>query len=131
MSAPPPNYAELFPDAAAREAEWFKRTGIYPTHGLITVKDEVLAKHPWVAKSLLDAFSQAKSLYLERLHAGEIKTDTDRAYADLSKIVGPDPLPYGVSANLPAIEALIKYCYQQGLLPKHYAVSDMFVVPEA
>ncbi len=123
-------YRELFDDVEKREAEWFRSTGIYPTHGLIVVKDEVLADHPWVARSLFDAFSKAKALYLERLNAGEIKTDTDRSYAALTKIVG-DPLPYGIKANLPAIEALIKYCYQQKLLPKHYAVSDMFVDPEA
>jgi hypothetical protein len=40
-------------------------------------------------------------------------------------------LPYGIKMNLPAIEALIKYCYQQKLLPRHYAVNEMFVDPEA
>jgi hypothetical protein len=38
-----------------------------------------------------------------------------------------DPLPYGVKANLPAIEALMKYCYQQKLLPKQYDLEEMFV----
>ncbi len=122
-------YRELFDDVEQCEADWFRSTGIYPTHGLIVVKDQVLADHPWVAKSLFKAFAQAKALYLERLHAGESKTDTDRNYAALSKIVG-DPLPYGVKSNLPAIEALIKYCNQQQLLPKHYSVSDLFVDPE-
>ncbi len=123
-------YRELFDNVEQCEAEWFRKTKIYPTHGLIVVKDSVLAEHPWVAKSLFKAFSQAKDLYLARLNAGDIKTDTDRNYAALSKIVG-DPLPYGVKANLPAIEALIKYCFQQGLLPRHYAVGDMFVDTDA
>jgi 4,5-dihydroxyphthalate decarboxylase len=127
---PDASYRDLFDDVEKREAEWYRSTGIYPTHGLIVVKDTVLAEHPWVAKSLLDAFSKAKALYLERLKAGDIKTDTDRNYAALSKIVG-DPLPYGIKPNLPAIEALIKYCHQQKLLPKHYSVSEMFVDPEA
>jgi 4,5-dihydroxyphthalate decarboxylase len=124
------SYPDLFADAPRLEAEWFRRTGIYPTHGLIVVKDALLAAHPWLASALFKAFVQSKSLYVDRLKEGAVQTDTDRGYQALSAIVG-DPLPYGVKANLPAIEALIKYCFQQGLLPKHYAVDEMFVDPEA
>ena len=129
-AAKPQSYPELFPDAPRLEAEWYRKTGIYPTHGLIVVKDRLLADHPWVARALFDAFRQAKEIYLDRLKAGKAENDTDRNYRELSAIVG-DPLPYGVKANLPAIESLIKYCYQQGLLPKHYAVGEMFVDPMA
>jgi len=127
-AAKPQSYPELFPDAPRLEADWYRKTGIYPTHGLIVVKDRLLTDHPWVAHALFDAFRQAKEIYLERLKAGKVENDTDRNYRELSAIVG-DPLPYGVKENLPAIEALIKYCYQQGLLPKHYAVGEMFVDP--
>ena len=130
QQAQAPSYHELFADAPRLEAEWFRRTEIYPVHGLIVVKDSLLAEHPWLAKSLFNAFLQAKTLYLDALKAGEVKTDADRSYKALSAIVG-DPLPYGVTENLPAIEALIKYSYQQGLLPKHFAASEMFVDPEA
>ena len=39
-------YPELIANVAQVEADWFRRTGIYPIHGLIVVKTEVLAKHP-------------------------------------------------------------------------------------
>jgi len=123
-------YQELIPNAAQAEAEWFKRTGIYPTHGLIVVKDALLAEHPWLARSLFAAFSQAKALYLKPLEAGEVKSDVDRSYVQLSKIVG-DPLPYGIDANRPAIDALIRYSHGQGLLPKHYSAGDMFIDPRS
>src|SRR5436190_17270845 len=42
-------YPELIENFAAAEADWFKRTGIYPIHGLITVKTDVLNKYPHVA----------------------------------------------------------------------------------
>src|ERR1700729_3757153 len=60
------HYPELFPDAAELEAAWYARTKIYPMHGTIVVKDSVLAEHPWVAKSLFDAFSKAKNEWLAR-----------------------------------------------------------------
>jgi len=127
-AAKPQSYPELFPDAPRLEADWYRKTGIYPTHGLIVVKDRLLTDHPWVAHALFDAFRQAKEIYVERLKAGKAENDTDRNYRELSAIVG-DPLPYGVKENLLAIETLIEYCYQQGLLPKHYAVGEMFVDP--
>src|ERR1700674_4365785 len=68
---PPQNYPELIPDVANVEADWYRRTGIYPIHGTIVVKDEVLEKHPHVARALFDAFTAAKQPYLERLKAGD------------------------------------------------------------
>src|SRR5229473_1541962 len=65
------NYPELIPDVANVEADWYRRTGIYPIHGTIVVKDDVLKKHPFVARALLDAFTAAKQPYLERLKAGQ------------------------------------------------------------
>ena len=43
---PAQNYPELIPDVANVEADWFRRTGIYPIHGTIVVKTDVLAKNP-------------------------------------------------------------------------------------
>src|SRR5262245_36282136 len=42
------DYPDLFPNAAELEADWYARTGIYPMHGTVVVKDRVLAEHPWV-----------------------------------------------------------------------------------
>jgi len=126
----PPSYVELFPDAPRLEAEWFRKTGIYPVHGLIVVKDELLARQPWIAKALFDAFVESKERYRAQLAAGASVSDKDDFYRRMAAIVG-DPLPYGVTANRPAIDALITYCHQQGLLGKRYAMDEMFLNPEA
>lgn len=125
-----PDYREMFPDTVATEKDWYERTGIYPVHGLIVVKDALLDAHPWLAKSLFDAFVDAKQRYLAQLEQGVVETDTDRHYLAMSEIVG-DPLPLGIAPNRPAIEALIQYSYQQGLLPKHYRIDELFVDPQA
>jgi len=124
-------YRDLIEDTARLEAEWFRRTGIYPMHGLIVVKDKLLADHPWLAKSLFAAFTDAKARYLVRLRSGEASSADDRRYRDLTTVVGADPLPYGLKPNLPAIEALINYALQQGLMPRRLSVDELFVNPEA
>jgi 4,5-dihydroxyphthalate decarboxylase len=124
------SYTELFPDAASREAEWFRKTGIYPVHSLVVIKDALLEQHPWIAKNLFEALLRAKEHYLGQLQAGESVSDRDDHYRKLATLVD-DPLPYGVGNNRPAIEALIHYCRQQGLLRKPVAVEELFPDPEA
>ncbi len=124
-------YQELFEDAPRLEAEWFRRTGIYPMHGLVVVKDKLLAEHPWLAGSLFTAFSAAKARYLARLSSGAANGADDERYRRLATLVGDDPLPYGLASNRPAIEALITYARQQGLMPRGLAPDELFVNPAA
>ena len=123
-------YPDLFPNAAQLESEWHRRTGIYPLHGTIVVKDSVLAAHPWVARSLVSAFSRAKEEWLARLDARPLEDASDRKYAALRRIVGDDPLPYGIEANLPTIQALEDACFKQGLTPRRLSIEDLFLEPE-
>jgi 4,5-dihydroxyphthalate decarboxylase len=123
------NYPELIANAPEVEAQWFRRTGTYPIHGLIVVKTAVLAQHPFVAKSLFDAFLKAKDAYVARLKAGEGNGPDDLKYRSLTELVG-DPLPYGLKENMPSIEAMLTYGLQQGLIPKRMPMADVFADPQ-
>jgi 4,5-dihydroxyphthalate decarboxylase len=123
-------YPELIPDAAKVEADWYRATGIYPIHGTIVLKDEVLAKHPFFARALFDAFTEAKQPYLERLKAGIGSAPEDIRYRSFAPLM-TDPLPYGMKANRASIEALITYAVQQQLIPKRPALEEVFADPEA
>ena len=124
------HYPDLFPNAEELEANWFKHTGIYPMHGTIVVKDSILAAHPWVARSLFEAFSRAKNEWLQRLDAGQASSASDQKYSKLRNIVGHDPLPYGMAANLKTIEALSNTAFKQKLTPRQMPIAELFVDPE-
>ncbi|VCU69100.1 4,5-dihydroxyphthalate decarboxylase [Pigmentiphaga humi] len=123
-------YPEMFPDAFELEKDWVRRTGIYPIHGLIVVKDELLERYPWLARALFDALAKSTELYLDRLGRGDVRTEVDRHYMKMASVVG-NPLPAGIEENRPAIEALIRYCHEQGLLKRSYQAGDFFVDPRA
>jgi 4,5-dihydroxyphthalate decarboxylase len=123
-------YRDLFPDPAPLEAAWFRRTGIYPIHGLVVVKEDVLSVDPTLAPSLFRALVAAKELYLRRLESGDAASPEDRRYRALAQIVG-DPLPYGLAPNRPAIDALVDYTYRQGLIPRRPAAYELFYDPQA
>ncbi|MGT2476822.1 ABC transporter substrate-binding protein [Paraburkholderia terrae] len=123
------DYPDLFPNAAELEAEYYARTGVYPMHGTIVVKDSVLAEHPWVAKSIYDAFDKAKKEWLAKLDAGELTDKKNKKYIELQKIVGHDPLPYGIEENRKTIEALEATAFKQGLTPRRMSMNELFVDP--
>ncbi len=119
-------YPELIADVEQVEADWFRRSGIYPIHGLIVVKDEHLRSHPGLARSLMDAFVAAKKPYLEELKRGHGDGPEDKRYRKFLSLMS-DPLPYGMAANRPSIEALVTYSLQQKLIPSRPQLDRVFV----
>ena len=105
-----------------RQREYFRSK-------LLVWKDEILKEHPWIAKSLSDAFERAKNAWLADLKAGKGDTPNDNKYRNLMKIVGDDPLPYGMEANIRSIEALEKIAANQRLIPRRMSISELFVDP--
>jgi 4,5-dihydroxyphthalate decarboxylase len=122
-------YPELIKNAEEAEAQWFKRTGIYPIHGVIVVRSEVLWKHPFVARSLYEAFVEAKKPYIAHLQGKAGDSADDKKYRGLMPLVG-DPLPYGMKNNLTSIEAMLTYGLQQNLIPKRMTLEEAFIDPE-
>lgn len=122
-------YRDLFDNPKPLETDWFKRTGIYPIHGVIAVRNDVLAANPGLPRKLFDAFVAAKQIYLDAVMSGAADGDEDKRYRKLADLVG-DPLPYGMEANRASLDALVLYAQQQGFLPSHYTVSDLFLDPQ-
>jgi len=83
-------------------AEWSRKTGVLPINHVVVVKDALLAAHPWLADELMRLFVASRE------RSGEA-------------------VPYGIDANRPAIELLMRYAAQQKLIPRAYSVEELFV----
>ncbi len=92
----------VIPNADAVAAEWSRKTGVFPINHVVVVKDALLAEHPWLADELMRLFVASRD------KSGEA-------------------VPYGLDANRPAIELLMRYAAQQGLIPRAYRVEELFV----
>lgn len=119
----------LFPDYKAVEAEYFKRTGIFPPMHAVVVKTEVLEKHPWVAGSVWKAFVQAKQV------CREYWSDQRRSslawfgydWEEQSAILGADAWPYDLENNRNSLETLSRYLFEDGLISKGPNLEEEFV----
>lgn len=119
---------EFFDNARERDIDLFRRTGIYPIHGVIAMRNDLLKADPDLAGRIFDAFTRARDNYWSRVTAGEAQGKEDMRYLKLAETVG-DPLPYGLEENYPSLEALIRFAHQQKLLKQAPPVGEAFLDP--
>jgi len=115
-SARPDTVPLLAASATDLEQAWLQH-GVYPINHTVVVRTALLREHPDLAGGLFDAFTQAKRQVIDRLGAGDEAADTaERALAERARFVGGDPLPYGLQANRPTLEALAGHALAQHIL---------------
>jgi 4,5-dihydroxyphthalate decarboxylase len=121
-----PDVKPLIPDAAAAEAAWYRKTGIYPINHTIVVKDALLQSDPSLAPRLFAAFEAAKAQFLKELSSGGELAAEGQVLANRRSIVGNDPLPNGLARNRKALEAIIRFAHEQKILPRPVKPEEMF-----
>ncbi len=138
MAARPPSsfrdgtgrVGRLFEDYHDREREYYQKTHIFPIMHLIVIKAEVYERYPWLAVNLMQAFETAKAIALEEIGDTTALLYTLPFLATLldeqQLLFGADPWPYGVEPNLPTLEAMVRYSFQQGLSARLLPISELF-----
>ena len=126
-----PKIALLFPNPKQAEIEYYKNGGHFPIMHTVVIKNEILDRHPWAALSMVRAFQRAKELCYERMKDPRsfalvwVKDLLDEQRA----IFGPDPWPYNLEDNRKALEAVIRYEYEQGMIKKKPKAEELFFPP--
>ncbi|HEV8722886.1 MAG TPA: 4,5-dihydroxyphthalate decarboxylase [Candidatus Binatia bacterium] len=122
------NIRRLFTDPKTEETKYFRKNGYYPIMHLVAFKNEVLAKNPWLATTVMAAFDKAKEVCLgyyddpnwSRFVWGRHLFEEER------QIFGDDPWPHGVKKNRANLERFIDYSLDQGLMDKKLKVEELF-----
>jgi 4,5-dihydroxyphthalate decarboxylase len=126
-----PDIRRLFPDFREIEKEYYRRTRIFPIMHLVVIRRELYEKHPFVAASLYKAFCEAKNRALDKMRfTGALRYMLPWMTADLDEIrevFGDDPWPYGIEANRPTLEALVRYMVEQSIIAAPAVVDELFV----
>jgi len=127
---PPPHVRRLFEDAPKVEAEYFKKTGIFPIMHSVALRQDVWEAHPWIARSLFKAFQRAKEDAYARLNdvsPYKISLAWFRGPVEEQRnILGDDPWPYGLEKNRHVVATLMTYLYEQGLAKEKLEVEKLF-----
>ena len=122
-----PFVRRLFADAREVEAEYYRRTKIFPIMHTVVLRRAIYEKNPSIATALVMAFQKAKQKSYDRLEERLSPLpwmNLDLEYAQ--QAMGADLYPYGVKLNLPTLEAAILYAYEQGLTERRLEMSELF-----
>ena len=120
--------ARLFADYKGVKIAFFRQTGIFPIMHVTTVKQEIVAKYPWVPTNLTKAFEAAKQLAYRRLANPRMVplAFVRTAVEEQEQILGKDPWSYGLTANRKTLATVLRYTHQQGMIRNMLSLDEIF-----
>ena len=123
-----PGLRRLWPNFREVEKAYYLRTKIFPIRHVVVVKHSVLESHPWVARSLVEAFTRAKEIGIKHV------SDTRRSFlawygAELEEereLFGADAWPYNIKDNRLVLETMARYAEMVGITNRRIEIKEMF-----
>ena len=123
-----PRVRRLWPNFREVEKEYYLRTKIFPIRHVAVVKNSILEQNPWVAQSLVEAFTKAKEMGIKHV------SDTRRSFlawygAELEEereLFGEDAWPYNIRDNLIGLEKMTRYAEMVGITERKLEIKELF-----
>jgi 4,5-dihydroxyphthalate decarboxylase len=123
-----PEVRPLFTDPAGSDANWFNESGIYPISHTLVVKNEQLEANPWLAEELYSLFEQAKAPFIEQLNSGATLSGEDANIQNMARIVGSDPLPFGLESSRKTVDTMIQFALDQQIIREPVTADEAFPI---
>lgn len=96
----------LFPDPKAAADAWYAKHGVLQINHMTVMKRALAEQHPEVVKEIYRVLSESKNA--------------------MGAPAGMDLNPFGFERNRKALEVVIDQVYRQGLIPRRFAVEELF-----
>lgn len=133
FAAGDPRILRLFPDPRAAAMDYHRRTGFHPIMHVLGIRQDILARAPWLAPRLQAAFTEAKQLALAEIEADlrhssltQMLPFRAEEWAATKALLGPDPWTYGVAANRAELAAICRWSHDQHLSRRPLTVAEIF-----
>jgi 4,5-dihydroxyphthalate decarboxylase len=120
----------LLDDPLPADEAYYRETRVFPIMHVVSIRQDVLDRNPWVAGVLVAAFEEAKRRSQARLADAMILRFplpwVDLRTEQAKKTFGPDFWPYGLDANRPTLEAFLGYAHEQGVAERLMEPEELF-----
>jgi 4,5-dihydroxyphthalate decarboxylase len=122
--------ARMWPDARAAEADYWRRTGIFPVMHLLVLRRSLAEAHPALPGLLAAAMEEARGLAIRDRDTRDfpklIVPWLPAHAADVAARLGEEPWTYGVEPNARTLDTLLRYAAADGLTPRRLDVAELF-----
>lgn len=125
-----PDIVRLFPDFRTAEKAWYAKNRLFPIMHVLAIRRELAEREPWIATSVLKAFTQSKDICLEEMSdvtalavsmpwiAAELRETRD--------LMGDDIWPYGFRENLDELSVMCRWSAAQGIAAREMDPEELF-----
>jgi 4,5-dihydroxyphthalate decarboxylase len=117
------NTVNIFDDPLTEVLRYYEQTGVFPLNSMLLAKREVLDANPGLGQAIVDAHDAARERYCAEV-ADEV-TYMGIAVGWL-RAHGMWPYHHRIENNRGALETIIRYTHEQGLISKRPAVESLF-----
>lgn len=118
----------LFADPKAEELAYYQKVGDFPIMHVIAMRQEVIDRAPWLARSVYGMFNQAKDIaesYYEDPNWSRLAWGR-HDYEEERQLFARDPWENGFARNKANIERFINYSHDQNLIDAPYPAETLF-----
>jgi 4,5-dihydroxyphthalate decarboxylase len=129
-----PRTRRLFRDYRTEEQVYFKKTGIFPTSHIVTLKQEFVERHPGAPVALLQTFRRSRDEAFNRIEGPDpqiiVYSWAAAAVNEQRELMGENYWAYNIANNRRTLEAITQFAHEQGLSPSRIDYQSFFH-PEA
>ncbi len=129
-----PKVTRLFEDYPSVERGYYRRTGIFPIMHTVVLRKGLLASDPGLAEAIYRGFLDAKTAASKDYEHGMIFNNMETMFPWFSYLIsqnravlGADWWPYGIEANRKALDAVLRYHFEQGITRRLFTIEEIFV----
>ena len=125
-----PTIKRLFPDFRAAEQDYFRKTGLFPIMHVVAIRNDMIEADPELPKAVFEMYSAAKQqAYADLETTTSLKVTlpwVTQEFEDTRELMGDNFWPYGIEANRPELERIMRYTYEQGLVKRRVDFEELF-----
>ena len=121
----------LFEDFQRVEADYYRRTRIFPIMHVVAIKRSVYEANPWIARSLQKAFAQsmqvAEDALEDRSALRYMLPWLESHVHETKSLMGEEKYwQDGFAQNQHVIKKFLEYSYNQGLATRQFKPEELF-----
>lgn len=124
-----PRIRRVFKDIRATVNQYFRQTRIFPITHTLVVRQELFDKKPWLASSMLDAFTEAESICRKSYEYAKRSAFPSAVLIleEEEELFGINPWGHGLTTeNRVVLEKFVQYANEQGYISHRPSLSELF-----